>query len=199
MNLKRELSSRCVLLIIIILLCVIGVHFAYDAITAPKAFETINVFVTASRCDHIKLGKTIQDAIGVKTTISGYALDDKYYKESLQTSGLLMSDLLILPKSLLPENSIDKEFAPLKEAELTEYGIDCENLEFYVKNNQNYALKIYDNTTKLNLMKQWAEFDGEDYYLVINISRPNAAPYSAAKTTTSNAFSALAIILKPST
>ncbi|MDE7454228.1 MAG: hypothetical protein K2M64_00160, partial [Clostridia bacterium] len=153
-------------------------------------------FITAKSCDNIAVNKTLSEALDVEINVSSYSLDDKYYKESLQTSGLLMADLLVLPKSLLPENSIDKEFVPLKTDELKLFGIDCGNLEFYVKNGENYAIKIYDDTTKTNLFDKWTKFEGEDYYLLLNNVRPNAAPYSSGKVTTTNAFVALSIMLK---
>lgn len=195
MKLKTELKSRWFTLLVIALCCVVIVHFAYDSLTAPKDYETINVFITAKNCDNIAVNRTLSKALDVKINVSSYSLEDKYYKESLQTSGLLMADLLILPKSLLPENSIDAEFVPLKTDELTQFGIDCSKLEFYVKNDVNYAIKIYDATAKTNLLEKWAQFEGEDYYLLLNIARPNAAPYSSGKVTTANAFTALAVML----
>lgn len=196
MKLKTELKSRWVALIVIALCCIVVVHFAYDSITAPKDYETINVFVTAKSCDNLALNRTLSEKLDAEIAVSSYSLEDKYYKESLQTSGLLMADLLILPKSLLPENSIDKEFVPLKTDELASFGIACDQLEFYVKNEVNYAIKIYDDTTKTNLLDKWAKFEGEDYYLLLNVARPNAAPYSSDKVTTTNAFAALAVLLE---
>ena len=195
MKLKTELKSRWFALLVIALCCVVVVHFAYDTLTAPKDYETINVFITAKSCDNIAVNRALSEALDVKINVSSYSLEDKYYKESLQTSGLLMADILILPKSLLPENSIDKEFAPLQNAELERFGIDCDKLQFYVKDDVSYAIKIYDNTTNLNLLDKWTKFDGEDYYLLLNVARPNAAPYSSGKTTTTNAFAALAVML----
>lgn len=195
MKLRTELKSRWFALIVIAICCVVVIHFAYDALTSPKDYETINIFITAKSCDNIAVNRALSESLDVKINVSSYSLEDKYYKESLQTSGLLMADILILPKSLLPENSIDKEFVQLKTDELERFGIDCDKLQFYVKNEDNYAIKIYDDTAKTNLLDKWTKFEGEDYYLLLNIARPNAAPYSSGKTTTTNAFSALAILL----
>lgn len=196
MKLSKELKSRWAVLLLTILCVTLIVHFVYEEIYKPKAYETVNIFVTAESCENVKLGNAVRDKLSVKTTVSGYSLEDKYYKESLQTSGLILADLLVIPQSLLPEKSVDKEFAPLKAENLLKYGINCENYDFYVKDNVNYAVKVYDAETKNNLMEQWAKFDGkEDYYVLINLARPNAAPYSSGKTTTDNAFYALAILL----
>lgn len=199
MNVKNIFRSCAKWFLLVAVIGAILVSIAFGIICRPKDFETVNLFVTAKSCDRLALTELVENSAACKANVAQYSFTNKNYYDVLSTSGMLLSDIIIIPQSIVPEKNLDKEFAPLTSALLAQYGIDSTGLEFidYAEDNLPYALKVWDNETKINKLQNLVNFDdvAENYYLLVSITRPNAAPYSVAKNTSSNAFVALAAML----
>ena len=198
MNKKKLLLSCCKWFIVIAACAVIGINSLFSQICKPKAHETIVIFITGQSCKQDEIVKIVQESVGAQTSASCHPVDSEQYYALLSTSGLLRSDILILPESLLPQKTVENDYAPITEQDMKYlnagiYG----NLTFFTKNDVPYALEIRNYSQNFNLLGDLIDFgkSEENHYLLINKSRPNAAPYSNAKQTSDNAYRALASLL----
>lgn len=199
MNTKNILRSSAKWFLLVTVIGVILVSIVFGAICRPKDFETVNVFITSKSCDNIKMTELLEQTTSCQVSVAQYSFTNSNYYNVLSTSGMLLSDIIIIPQSIVPDKNLDKEFAPLTSDLLKKYGINDNDMEFinYANDSLPYALKVWDNETKTNRLEPLVNFDDvqENYYLLVNITRPNAAPYSTAKNTSTNAFVALATLL----
>lgn len=196
---KRVLQNCWKWFALVAILGAILTGAAFGAVTKPKDFETVNLFVTSTSCKNTEVKQLTETATNAYVTVSHYRIDSKGYKEALATSGMLLGDILILPQSLFPQKSAHKDYAPLTEEILSKYSVRCEELKFLTseEDGQPYALTVYDKENNVDLFKDLISFDGEEepYVLLISKTRPNASPFSTAKFTSDNAFKALAALL----
>lgn len=192
---KSVFISCCKWFILIVLVVIVAVNLLFSNLTQPKDYQTINIFISAESCDKsaIKAASTAENC-----AVYCYSESNSYYSSLLSTNGMLLCDILIVSENYLPTDTIEKEYAPLEDDFLSAYGIYCSDFTFYEKDGVPYALLVYEKDSQTDLLRDKVNFGETDlkYYLIVNSSRPNAAPYSVAQITSDNAFTTLALLLK---
>lgn len=194
MNRKNVLRYCLVKFAVAVVISIVVWTLIFNGITAPKDYQTINVFISAAKADGYEIRSRVQSARDVKradvTTVSE---KDVNYAVMLSTVGINDCDILILPKSAFTADGDVSSFAPLTGV----MGADEERYSFLSANGVNYALVVFDKQNGIDLLGDLVEFDDDQVYcMAINATRPNAAPYSDGKHTTDNAFAAFAALIQ---
>lgn len=197
MNKKNILTYSLGLFVIVIALSIAVWSFVFTELTTPKDYQTLNVFITANSGERSYIKDNLQSIDGVKKSdVILTAEKDEYYGAQLSSVGLFNCDLLILNVNDLPEKNLSDQFAPLEKDFLKTYGLDVDNLTFVFKEDNNYAVIVFDKKNNVDLLKGIVNFDETQVYCaVINAERPNAAPYSKGDNVTDNAFKGLVNLL----
>lgn len=169
----------------------------FSSLCAPKPWESLQLFVTASACDSEKIKAELADLPVRKISVFSHSITGTYYNDYLTTVGVLRSDLLIVDSSLFDVEYAWQEFAPLDADLLSAYGLTPDCYHFITANGTNYAIVIHDEALGISLLGEYLTVcePGSQYCIVVNRNTPNAAPYSAGDNTTDHAFLALARLL----
>ena len=192
---KNILSYSAKWFVLIIVAATLLWAVVFDAMTQPKDTETINVFVTANSCDIDKIKQKIATD-GITTGVTFATETDSYYPIQFSTVALINSDIIIMSSDRIPQEDAKMQYAELSEELLQKHGLDKKTLSFVGCQGKNYAIVVFDKQNGINLLDGLAVFDEEKVYCVaVNVTRPNAYPYSDDKENTENAFVALAKLL----
>lgn len=192
---KNILSYSAKWFVLIIVAATLLWAVVFDAMTQPKDTETINVFVTANSCDTDKIKQKIATD-GIATGVTFATETDSYYPIQFSTVALINSDIIIMSSDRIPQEDAQMQYAELSEELLQKHGLDEKTLSFVGCQGKNYAIVVFDKQNGINLLDGLAVFDEEKVYCVaVNVTRPNAYPYSDDKENTENAFVALAKLL----
>lgn len=193
MNKKNILTYSLGLFVVVIALSVALWSFIFTELSAPKDYQTLNVFITANSGERSYIEDALLSVDGVKKSNATLTAEkDEYYGTQLSSIGLFNCDLLILNVNALPQKNLSDQFAPLEKDFLKTYGFDVDNLAFVFRENNNYAVIVFDKQNDVDLLKGFVTFDETQVYcVVINAERPNATPYSKGDNVTDNAFKGL--------
>ncbi len=195
---KNILSYSAKWFVIVALAAVLLWAFVFDNITKPADTETISLFLTAEASDSTKI-KERMAMDGITTSVVTAAETDTYYSVQFTTTALMTCDLVVMNVKQMPEAHADLQFAPLGTDLLTKYGLDETKLTLVRSEGTAYGIVVYDKEHGINLLDGLARFDESKVYCIaVNVTRPNAAPFSEAKQTTDNAFVALSGLLSAS-
>ena len=153
----------------------------FNQINQPNPDEKIQLFISAESYDQSLLEniESISNDEILDISIVCVPTSDDDYNATLLTQGMLESDLLILPKTVL-DASDDSSFVPLTSTFLIDNQIDDSSLVFYSIDTINYAIQVYDGLTKTNLLPGLVTFDesdSNDYFLVLNNISSNLGVY----------------------
>ncbi len=197
MNRKTVLSYSIGWFIAVIVVSILAWQFAFDGISAPKKYQTLNAFITAEKCNFVLLENKLSAIDGVKSvSVTASSEKSDYYGDRLTTTGLINSDILILNLSVMPQKNLDVQFAELDENVLKTYGINADDYVFYTVEGKNYGIVVYDKENGINLFDGIIEFDeNEKFVLSLSTYRPNAVTDHNTKNTSDNAYKALKILL----
>ncbi len=197
MNKKTVLTYSVNLFVAVLAVSVLLWQFVFDGVTSPKNHQTLNVFITAEKCNYVMIENNLATIEGVKSAnVISSSEKSEYYGDRLATTGLINSDILILNLSAMPEKNLDAQFAELDEKVLSDYGINAVNYLFYTSDDKNYGIVVYDKENGIDLFASIIKFDEtEKYVLSLNCCRPNAVTDKNVKNTSDNAFKALKILL----
>ena len=190
---KNILSYSAKWFVLIIIASIVLWSFVFGSITKPADTEKITLFLTAEASDEAK----IKDKIalnGITTSVVSASETDKYYSAQFTTTALITADLIVMNADKMPTSHADMQFAPLNSALLDKFGIG--ERTFVTSEDTPYAIVVYDKQNGINLLNGLARFDENNVYCIaVNVTRPNAAPFSTADKTTDNAFVALSKLL----
>ncbi len=183
---------------VIILASAILWQWVFALVCAPKKHETLQVFVTATRCDTAKIKNALGSLSVKEISVFSQSVENNHYNDYLTTVGILECDLLIVDSDIFELEYAWREFAPLDADLLSQYGLDAADYSFVTVDGTDYAIVIHDETMGISLLEDYLEVcaPGRQYCIAVNKNTPNAAPYSAGETTTDHAFQALAALLK---
>ena len=167
-----------------------------------KDYEQVQIFITShtyySNIEE-QLLKNVNENTLKNIVVTHVSYDDDNYDSALVTVGMLDSDILILPESVLNHHTIEYEFIELSDSYLDIYGIDLSNFELLTISDTVYAIKVYDSETKTSNLNEYVSFsyeDTNDYYILINASSINAGDYGVVEqNTTTNVFKVLKELL----
>lgn len=197
MNKKTVLSYSAGYFIAVIVISVVLWAFAFDNITAPKKYQTLNLFITAEKCNVTLIEEKLSEIDGVKR-VNAVSSSEKsnYYGEQLSTIGLINSDVLILNLASMPEKNLDVQFAPLDGDVIKRYGLNAEDYTFFAMEDRNFGIIVYDKENGIDLFDGIIEFDeNEKFVLCLSSYRPNAVTNGTVKNTSDNAYTALSVLL----
>lgn len=176
----------------------------FNKLDQPKANEKIQIFIASNAYrDELStnLAAGLKD-VGVKSvSLKAVSQDSSLFYTMLSTVGVLDSDLLILPYTILKGIGEMGEFVPLERDTLRTYNIDTSDHELWTHDSKNYALKIYDASSKTNYLDTYFLLsDSEDYYVALNKNTCNALAHpNNDKTSSDRAFYALNVLLSNKT
>jgi len=186
-----KLKKHIIPLLIILAFSIFTWNFVYQKIEEPKEYEKIVLFVSGTVIDN-NLENDIKISCNVrKVSIQEANIDDQYYGVLLQTSGMLMSDLLIIKKEILEDGNSRYSFVEITDEIIESYDFPID-LTFVEIEDEKYGIVVYDKENNINLLAGKVSFDSDDVYvLVINKGSCNASPYGTDKNITDNAFKAI--------
>ena len=103
-------------ILLIVLASVVFWLMVFDALDAPTSEETVHIFISALSVDVETLEKALMEALeddGIRSVaITVIRENDAFFPTAMMTQGLLESDLLILPLSVLADFSLNEQFRP---------------------------------------------------------------------------------------
>ena len=158
----------------------------FSLINQPNPTETIQVFISAKTYDS-NLNQQLE-GINELTRISSiniicFPKNDNDFEESLLTQGMIESDLLILPESIL-DYSEQSAFVSLNDQLFQNYQMIDDGLTFKKIGDDQIGILVYDGLTQINYLEGLIDFNENDtsnYYLVINKNSTNAGVYGNTK------------------
>ncbi len=191
------MSRRLPWFTVIILASVLLWQSLFSLVCAPGKQDSLQIFVTASRCDSQKMKAALQALPLEEISIFCQSSTGSHYNDYLTTAGILSSDLLIVDSAVFDLEYAWQEFAPLDSALLARYGLQPGDYSYVSAQGQSYAIIVYDETAGIALLSDMVDVcqPGRQYCIAVNRNLPNAAPYSQGADTTDCAFRALAMLL----
>lgn len=195
---RRRTSFKAYLIIILSSLLFWSILFNLG--NKESELETFQIFIVSTGYDPSM--KSELESKGENLGISEFNVyhityDDDLFSEIFITQGMMESDILILPKSILESagsgdfidvTTVISQIETLNETEITTYNL----------NDQPIGIMIYDDDSQTNLLSDYLSFDGvsEDYYLAINNLTIHAGDLSnQSNQTTDYIFSILTWLL----
>lgn len=172
----------------------------FNKLDAPRKTEKIEIFIATNQYVE-NLGDLLSTGLkesGVKAVnIHAVAPESALFYTMLSSVGVLDSDLLVLPSSVIEGIGETDDFVLLDSAFLKDYAIAGDEYEYWTNTKGKYGIKIYDAQTKFNYLDKYFWINSaEDYYIAVNTNTVNSAPYSKVSENTSNrAFLALSFLL----
>lgn len=142
----------------------VGFYYLFDVIKNPSYDERINVFIATNHIDSNKMEKDLYVGYG-DTKIKEISIDfsnpeDNYFNMVFNTSGLVNTDILILPESLLEHSQYSQYFCSIDQDVIKEY--TTQDIEYIAANNKNFGINVTD------FINNYIEENEVDYYLFFN-------------------------------
>ena len=194
---KKLLINDIKWFVLIILASIIAWTSVFSILNKPKDYETLKLFISTSSFSEEKINEHLNNEEQYKDVIiHGLDITNENYTASLQTNGVLYSDILVLNEDVLEFEGIDNAFVKLENNYLSQYGIDLNDYELIYVNETPIGIVIYDGTT--NLLSEYMTFGGNSkYFLCLNTESYHVDKYSVKEKNVSNkAFETLAALLK---
>ena len=194
---KKLLIKNIKWFVLIILASIIAWTSVFSILNKPKDYETLKLFISTSSFSEEKINEHLNNEEQYKDVIiHGLDITNENYTASLQTNGVLYSDILVLNEDVLEFEGLDNAFVKLENNYLSQYGIDLNDYELIYVNETPIGIVIYDGTT--NLLSEYMTFGGNSkYFLCLNTESYHVDKYSVKEKNVSNkAFETLAALLK---
>ena len=194
---KKLLINNIKWFVLIILASIIAWTSVFSILNKPKDYETLKLFISTSSFSEEKINEHLNNEEQYKDVIiHGLDITNENYTASLQTNGVLYSDILVLNEDVLEFEGLDNAFVKLENNYLSQYEIDLNDYELIYVNETPIGIVIYDGTT--NLLSEYMTFGGNSkYFLCLNTESYHVDKYSVKEKNVSNkAFETLAALLK---
>ena len=194
---KKLLINNIKWFVLIILASIIAWTSVFSILNKPKDYETLKLFISTSSFSEEKINEHLNNEEQYKDVIiHGLDITNENYTASLQTNGVLYSDILVLNEDVLEFEGLDNAFVKLENNYLSQYEIDLNDYELIYVNETPIGIVIYDGTT--NLLSEYMTFGGDSkYFLCLNTESYHVDKYSVKEKNVSNkAFETLAALLK---
>lgn len=194
---KKLLINDIKWFVLIILASIIAWTSVFSILNKPKDYETLKLFISTSSFSEEKINEHLNNEEQYKDVIiHGLDITNENYTASLQTNGVLYSDILVLNEDVLEFEGLDNAFVKLENNYLSQYGIDLNDYELIYVNETPIGIVIYNGTT--NLLSEYMTFEGNSkYFLCLNTESYHVDKYSVKEKNVSNkAFETLATLLK---
>ena len=194
---KKLLINDIKWFVLIILASIIAWTSVFSILNKPKDYETLKLFISTSSFSEEKINDHLNNEEQYKDVIiHGLDITNENYTASLQTNGVLYSDILVLNEDVLEFEGLDNAFVKLENNYSSQYGIDLNDYELIYVNETPIGIVIYDGTT--NLLSEYMTFGGNSkYFLCLNTESYHVDKYSVKEKNVSNkAFETLATLLK---
>ena len=194
---KKLLINDIKWFVLIILASIIAWTSVFSILNKPKDYETLKLFISTSSFSEEKINEHLNNEEQYKDVIiHGLDITNENYTASLQTNGVLYSDILVLNEDVLEFEGLDNAFVKLENNYLSQYEIDLNDYELIYVNETPIGIVIYDGTT--NLLSEYMTFGGNSkYFLCLNTESYHVDKYSVKEKNVSNkAFETLAALLK---
>lgn len=194
---KKLLINDIKWFVLIILASIIAWTSVFSILNKPKDYETLKLFISTSSYSEEKINEHLNNEEQYKDVIiHGLDITNENYTASLQTNGVLYSDILILNEEVLEFEGLDSAFVKLENDYLSQYGIDLNDYELIYVNETPIGIVIYNGFT--NILSEYMTFGGNNkYFLCLNTESYHVDKYSVKEKNVSNkAFETLATLLK---
>ena len=112
---------------------------------------------------------------------------------TLQTLGIISSDMLIVTDDLVLTDGSTTSFVQLEKEYLSTFNIILDDFELIYVNDNPYAIVVYDKNKNINLLEKYIEFSNEEeiYCVVLNNISCHIGKYSTQSETTTILFEML--------
>ena len=163
---KQIIKKSWWIFLIYFLVCFFVVDSINKSITRDKEDETLFIFVATNDIDNENFYKyinSIKDPYLKKVTYR-YVKNEAFELEQIYNTTLLSwCDIVILPESKIITNKLDY-FINIDLNKANNY---FNNQSYYVYNDKNYGIKLYDNASKNGKLTSYLEYGNEDYYIFL--------------------------------
>ena len=175
---KKLLINDIKWFVLIILASIIAWTNVFSILNKPKDYETLKLFISTSSFSEEKINEHLNNEEQYKDVIiHGLDITNENYTASLQTNGVLYSDILVLNEDVLEFEGLDNAFVKLENNYLSQYEIDLNDYELIYVNETPIGIVIYDGTT--NLLSEYMTFGGNSkYFLCLNTESYHVDKYS---------------------
>ena len=179
--------------ILIALLSTLFWNFIFENITALKPYEKVEIFLTVESYNEELLKNKLANNNIKGINIASCPEDDEYYMATLQTLGIISSDMLIVTDDLVLTDGSTTSFVQLEKEYLSTFNIILDDFELIYVNDNPYAIVVYDKNKNINLLEKYIEFSNEEeiYCVVLNNISCHIGKYSTQSETTTILFEML--------
>ena len=187
---KKLLLKNIKWFIVIFISATLIWSFIFDNINAPKKHEKIDIFITADVVNKNAITYKINNNSLKQITITNCSENDQYYSATLETIGIISSDILIVKDDLVLTEGATTSFIELEENYLNQFNINLHDFELIYVDETPYAIVVYDESKSINLLKDYITFDNKNeiYCLVLNNISAHIGKYSTTEKNTTIAF-----------
>ena len=194
---KKLLLNNLKYFIVVTILSTLFWGFIFDNITSLKPYEKVEIFITAEGVNKEKLLNKISNEKIKGINITNCGEDDEYYTTSLETLGIVSSDILIVKKDLILRDGATTSFVELDSNYLKEFNINLNDFTAVYVDNKAYAIVVYDKSNNINLLGDYISYVNEDevYCLTLNNISYHVGKYSIEQETTTVVFEILYSLL----
>ena len=166
-------SKNFLLYLLWALIAVVAVEWVFSALAAPKAEQTIYLFICADGVDEEGLKEKLESQkpeYVKEVVLFCYDKKSKDFSLLFATNGLRKSDILILPKSVFEGENVSTAFCPLNASYVKE---NVSSAPLYYLNEKAYGIKVYDGDSGEGCATDLITYCGdekEDCYLLFNVN-----------------------------
>lgn len=194
---KKMLLNNIKYFILIAILSICFWTFIFNNITAPKAYEKVEIFITADTINENSIKKQIHIDKIKEINITFCNEDDEYYMATLQTIGIISSDILIVKDDLVLTDGATTSFVELDKEYLKKFNINLDDFELIYVNNIPYAIVVFDKSKNINILENEVKFLNEEeiYCITLNNISYHIGKFSTQTNVTTVAFEMLYKIL----
>ena len=163
-KIKAFISFNWYWFLVIFFVVSVAFYYLFDVIKNPSYDERINMFIAINYVDSNKMEKDLYEGFD-DTQIKEISVDysdpnDNYFNMVYQTRGLVNTDILILPVSLLKDTMYSQYFSAIDDNIIKQYTEKTVSYASY--ENVNYGIDV---TT---FIAAYNNEINEDYYMFFN-------------------------------
>lgn len=194
---KQYLQNNGFLVLSIFVVSLLLFYFIGDSLYQPSRTETIELFISSNYLDSDYFYEKLEKVDDIKKiNVISRSITNSYYESFFQTVGL-SSDLLIIPKRHLEDESCKSTFREIDLEYLASLGLATSSLQTINFNNKCYGIVVFDQSNNLHLFKDHISYETTDIYvLCISINSPNAYASPKGNKQSDKAFQAIYELLK---
>lgn len=163
-KIKAFISFNWYWFLVIFFVVSVAFYYLFDVIKNPSYNERINVFIAINYVDSNKMEKDLYEGYD-DTQIKEISIDysdpnDNYFNMVYQTRGLVNTDILILPISLLKDTMYSQYFSAIDDNIIKQYTDN--NINFVNSENVNYGINV------TNFIASYTNEINDEYYMFFN-------------------------------